>query len=180
MSFVYKFSLLLECTPLLCTRSFDSVVTLTQLCFYFFLLRSEQNDHILPNRPMWPAAVNVYQWNLPTYSGEIYIKNSTVCMLQLLQSRRQSRLRWTGWVGMIKARYLEDGNVEGRLITKFILEIYSVKLWDGFSWLRRSSQWQHCENTVTNRKVLISAEKLTAFEIKSYSKGLVSLHHIHH
>jgi len=32
---------------------------------------------------------------------------------------------------MIKVRYLEDRNVGGRLITKFILEIYSVKLWDG-------------------------------------------------
>lgn len=136
--------------------------TLTQLCFYLFLLRSEQEDRILSNRPTWPAAVNVYQRNLPTYTGNIYIKSSTVCMLQLLQSRQKSRLRWTEGVGMIKARYLEDRDVEGRLMTKFILEIYAVKLWDGFSWLRRGSQWQHCVNTVTyliaieGRKVFMS------------------------
>ena len=42
-------------------------------------------------------------------------------------------------VGMIKASYMEDRNVEGRIIFNCILEIYAVKMWGGFSWLRRGS-----------------------------------------
>jgi len=41
---------------------------------------------------------------------------------------------------MIKARYLEDRNIEGTLVSKFFLEIYAVKLCDGFNWLRRGFQ----------------------------------------
>jgi len=90
--------------------------------------------------------------------------NDLYCSPDIVQVIKSRRMRWVGhiacmggggvhtgcWWGYLRERdYLEDPDIDGRIILRWIFRKWDVGLWNGSSWLR-TDRWQALVDAVMN------------------------------